>query len=1570
LTSVTFLHHLHLHRGVVNKISYAPELQQLATCSGDGTIKILDTNNFKTHQNIKSHNNWIDDISFTEDILNFFTIGRDNSIKAWRTSDYTCLYQHSIKGYGSHPFSYTGQLIVSQKDKRTLTINHTIDGMIVSEISLHTNTINAFCFSNHDKFFITAHNDATIKIWSPWTGDLVNTFVSNFSNISTVVASPNLELICAGSNEGQINIWLTGESKPLITHFVSSYKITAAQFSSDNQFLFCGDLRGDFFVIDISTNKTIFQDSRHGSGITCIAACGALAQVAAGSSDGSITIFSTNYTEESLEPVMASTDSYEMVEDELSSTKLQMLISKSDAPPTTSKFKVLSNTRPTIEQSTRYSSEDLSTRNNNTDSEVSPPQSKKNYIQEWKIGDPIDEMLTIFGYTKGGMGSVYFLRHRTWQVKLAMKSPLLSDNEDESTMQRFIREATTWISLGVHPHIASCYFVKKIEGIPRIFIEYIDNGTLYDWIYKGKINSIEILLKFATQFCMGIQYAHRRGVIHRDIKPSNCLIDKDENLKITDFGLVKMAHSYEEPIKRNLANIRKKSRGDISTDNCAMGTPEYMSPEQWEASSDVGAGSDIYSFGIMLFEMACSRRPFLKKDDDGLYKMLQLHSFADPPNPTNFLKTFPPSLKRIILRCIEKDISKRYQNFNDILFDLKNIYKKITNKSVPTAEEYSTHINPETKNNYSISLLELGFDRDADEMLTKAHHSYPNHFQINFNYYLRQWQYHQLSDTKFIEFVSEQKLRNPDSIQYLQNYIILLMYHGKYQEAITMILEYENYKNSSFLINLLAISHMLSDDMDEGMKAFVQAAQVAPPGPELLLSYSSIFYFSGNHQSAKELYEKVCSKYPNTYKNIDPQGFKSEHQIMKSLLIAHHPGLPLITKRTKEIKQIKKGKKENIFFSSSNKGQFAIWCFDQKKVISYELHSNTESLVSNGQGTISNITPFHYKQQIAIIKKRKISVHDLKTQEEILTYSHPINISKNSISPKDSLIVILDIKNNVVAWDIKNDKQKTFPITTNQEIINIAVSYQENYLGVNFKDGDIKIYSIEDGEELISITPDCQKITTFDFLDESTIIIGDDSGTILMIDTLMGITSETFKSDLGLCKKIIPHRKENPLNVENFIVLHENNYLSFWQKKDRKLLSSFKCPFEHIHLSSFNDNFVAYTNDHKLVNGIYFYPKLPLLNYIYCKPSLNASAVKPEKEFDVLLNEASENIKLKNYSEAYISIKESLSVRGFARSQKAIELLYKVSPHGELKNLNDCWYKYHIPAHMHQSIKNIIFEDNHTILFPLAEHLLKWELNSKETKKIPHSFPIKSIKTIPLNNDVESYIFINNDYEINIWDVKTKTCQSINVPIRGDIISFDIIGNNNLICLDHTGQAILFDIKGKKILLKDEFGVTAKQVLNYKAGNNILIRHENFLQIYSLEQNTILRNFKGSKSPISSIAFSQHGRLIAQTNLDGDTSIWNAFTSEKMTNIPFDTSISNIEFAPNSNFIAIGDYDGYTSIVDINTSSVLFRHKAFTAGIKNLKFTDNGQYLIGSGLKDDQRFIVYEMNWDISFAQN
>lgn len=305
-------------------------------------------------------------------------------------------------------------------------------------------------------------------------------------------------------------------------------------------------------------------------------------------------------------------------------------------------------------------------------------------LKSYKKGDFIGQQYEVYDVLgEGGFGIVYLVyAHKTKSV-CALKTFREEYLTDVRTKERFRKEAQVWINLEKYPYLVRAFVVDEISGRLYIAMEYIapDEQCLnsLDAYLKHRPPDLAQTLRWAIQFCYGIEYAYSKGICaHRDIKPANILIDQNKNVKISDFGLagIFQASAVSEPAKvKNDAPMQTA----IGT---SIGTPEYMSPEQFTDFSACDERSDIYSFGIVLYQMAAGGRlPF--SSDNLQYRWAALkHLHHETPVPKLNSSLFP-----IIRRCLEKEPKRRYQSFKDLRYELEVILKQLTGEIIKLPEQ-------------------------------------------------------------------------------------------------------------------------------------------------------------------------------------------------------------------------------------------------------------------------------------------------------------------------------------------------------------------------------------------------------------------------------------------------------------------------------------------------------------------------------------------------------------------------------------------------------------------------------------------------------------------------------------------------------------------------------------------------------------------------------------------------------------------------------------------------------------------------------------------------------------------
>ena len=345
----------------------------------------------------------------------------------------------------------------------------------------------------------------------------------------------------------------------------------------------------------------------------------------------------------------------------------------------------------------------------------------------------------------GGMGSVWRVHHTGWNVELAMKRPQAKVFRTEKQKEDFIHECEAWINLGLHPNIVSCYYVREIDGVPTIFSEWMENGSLEDAIRSGRLyegkgmpeewmkfwvqysgdpeqkkrdgNSYDSamkdlqlrLLDIAIQFARGLHYAHEQGLIHQDVKPDNVLLSGDFDAKVADFGLSGSAGGY---------------------------TPAYCSMEQMDGKT-LTKTTDIYSWAVSVLEMFMAERPWT----NGVVAGLSCREyFAECRVP------MPEALKELLAECMAAEAKERPGSFAEVERRLEEIYLSVDGTEYPRPASSASGNTADSLNNRALSYLDLGKKKEAAARWEAALRENPTASLARYNYTLFRYREGSLTD--------------------------------------------------------------------------------------------------------------------------------------------------------------------------------------------------------------------------------------------------------------------------------------------------------------------------------------------------------------------------------------------------------------------------------------------------------------------------------------------------------------------------------------------------------------------------------------------------------------------------------------------------------------------------------------------------------------------------------------------------------------------------------------------------------------------------------------------------------
>lgn len=371
---------------------------------------------------------------------------------------------------------------------------------------------------------------------------------------------------------------------------------------------------------------------------------------------------------------------------------------------------------------------------------------------EWRVGEVILKLYEVKEvFRQGGMGLVYRVRHRNWDVDLAVKRPRPRYFRDQVSKAAFMREAESWVRLGLHTHVTSCYYVRNLKGVPTVFAEFIEGGSLHDWIRSRKLyragshQALKRILSTAIQLAWGLHYAHERGLVHQDVKPANVMMTPEGVAKVTDFGL-----AQARSLAANESNTAPGK--SVMVPGAGLMTIAYASPEQ-RSGRPLTRKTDVWSWGVSVLEMFTGGVFWA----EGAYIWETLEEYLGGGLASEDLPRMPGAVADLLRRCFEYDPDKRPRDMLEVGLDLGDIYLEVVGRPYPRPAPQAAAAVADSLNNRAVSLLDLNREEEAVELWSEALRAQPYHPESTYNRGLTMWRTARLTDAGLLQRLEEVK---------------------------------------------------------------------------------------------------------------------------------------------------------------------------------------------------------------------------------------------------------------------------------------------------------------------------------------------------------------------------------------------------------------------------------------------------------------------------------------------------------------------------------------------------------------------------------------------------------------------------------------------------------------------------------------------------------------------------------------------------------------------------------------------------------------------------------------------
>ena len=1141
----------------------------------------------------------------------------------------------------------------------------------------------------------------------------------------------------------------------------------------------------------------------------------------------------------------------------------------------------------------------------------------------WQIGDTILNRYEVRDIHRGGMGQVYRIYHREWRTELAVKSPLAEYFINEQQKAAFTQECQTWINLGIHPNIVSCYFIRQLGAIPRIFADYIDGGSLREWIdsnhlYKdGREAALKRIIEIAKQMAWGLHYSHEKGVIHQDVKPGNVLMTTNEIARIADFGLAKARGFTEE-------SLSEVKNGTILSSFGGM-TPAYCSPEQ-AAKKTLTRRTDCWSWAVSVLEMFTGGVVW----QSGIAAPMVLAALNDQiPLNTN-LPELPEKLKLFLGCCLQIDPDKRPHTMKECANKLDQFCMPLDGINLIHKEPEPLKLSAGTQNNHAVSLLEINRVIDAEEAWEKAINSDPNHIESTFNYALFLWREAKINDEDVLRRL--EALRNTEQNKRLIPFLTAQVHleRGDHHSAMNCLEDASttDIADTSILFpslleinSLKTIAHTFISNNNcgrifEGSKEDIRTVCISPDG--------SIALTGGSDQIVR-LWDIASGRCLKSF-NLHSEG---HNDYITAVCISYD---------------------NSIVASGADDGTLCFWDVKTGHCLQlHKQHSSKVTSVSLSSDSRYAITTSHdCSMRLWDVKSRScVSVNEGSiAKREDGTFGSCYTFFDACILGRGLFALSANSDMTIRLWDLTtNYCQRVFRGHTYM-VTSLSLSVDDKYVLSGSADGTMRLWLVETGQCCCIFNSGRDSVNSVSLnMDAGIAVSGHSSGSIRVWNVRTGRCHRTFKGysyevasvSLTPCGHLILSGGDNA---------PEANSLLQWKAQ----ISCYKAPFI-------------------------------LSRMLYSQ--LFQSSVECAR----ILERTKSAISGNDFVAAAKELRKARIIPEYTRNSDVLDLWGKLYLHLKRGTVREAWLDGSYQGHTTGAKAVCFSSNDQFLLTGGNDKTLRlWDVKSARCLKTfsGHTNIVSSVAFSPSGRLIVSGSY---DRTVRVWDIESGKCLYVfnSHPVSVSSVAIDSNdtfmisgcdfthddlrprppnGDSNIRIWEIATGRCLRVFNGNKRAIKALSLSSNGQYLLSAGGVNLSGPKDNTLRLWSFSDGNCLRNFEGHAGEVYCSCISHDDRLILSGSSDKTVRLWDAQTGQCLHVLSGHTSIiTSVCFSSDGQTAVSASWDSSIRFWDTTSGQCFYIIKAHSSEIYSICLSNDSSILISAGW--DYNIYKWRLDWEL-----